>query len=136
MIFTSCLETRVFSLHWKKANVVPIHKTKSKQVVKNYRPVSLLPFCGKIFERLMYNEVYPYFTDNNLITSHQSGFKGGDSCINQLLSITHEIYNFFDEGFEVRGVFKISPRHLIECRMAVLYSSLKKTAFMVNYCRF
>ena len=49
--------------------------------------------------------MYPYLIDNNLISSHQSGFKGGDSCINQLLSITHEIYKSFDEGFEVRGVF-------------------------------
>ena len=49
--------------------------------------------------------MYPYLIDNNLISSHQSGFKGGDSCINQLLSITQEIYKSFDEGFEVRGVF-------------------------------
>ena len=39
------------------------------------------------------------------MSSHQSGFKGGDSCINQFLSITHEIYKSFDEGFEVCGVF-------------------------------
>ena len=105
MIFTSCLETGVFPIHWKKANVVPIHKKENKQPVKNYRPVSLLPICGKVFERLIYNEVYPYLIDNNLISSHQSGFKGGDSCINQLLSIKHEIYKSFDERFEARGVF-------------------------------
>ena len=35
----------------------------------------------------------------------QSGFKPGDSCINQLLSITHEIYKSFDDGLDVRGVF-------------------------------
>ena len=91
MIFTSRLETGVFPIHWKKANVVPIHKKESKQLVKNYRPLSLLPVCGKVFKRLIYNEVYPYLTDNNLISSHQSGFKEGDSCINQILSITHEI---------------------------------------------
>ena len=49
--------------------------------------------------------MYPYLIDNNLISSYQPGFKGGDSCINQLLSITHEIYKSFDEGFEVNGVF-------------------------------
>ena len=86
-------------------NVAPIHKKESKQLVKNYRPVSLLQICGKIFYRLIYNEVYPYLIDCNLISSHQSGFKGGDSCIHKLLSITHEIYKFFDEGFEIGGVF-------------------------------
>ena len=93
MIFTSCLETGVFPLDWKKANVVPIRKKESTQLVENYRPVSLLPICGKIFEGLIYTEVYPCLIDNNLISSHQSGVKGGDSCINQLLSITREICN-------------------------------------------
>ena len=57
MMFTLYLETGVFPIHWKKDNVAPIHKKESKQLVKNYRPVSLLPICSKIFERLMYNEV-------------------------------------------------------------------------------
>ena len=71
MIFKSCLETGVFLIHWKKANVVPVRKKESKQLVKNYRPVSLLPICGKVFERLINNEVYPYLIDNNLLSSHQ-----------------------------------------------------------------
>ena len=33
------------------------------------------------------------------------GFKPGDSCIDQLLAITHEIYKSLDDGFEVRNVF-------------------------------
>ena len=45
--------------------------------------------------------MYPYLIDNNLIASHQSGFKGGDSRINQLFSITYEIH----KGLEVRRVF-------------------------------
>ena len=49
--------------------------------------------------------MFKFFTSNNLISPNQSGFKPGDSCINQLLSITHEIYKSFDDGLEVRGVF-------------------------------
>ena len=45
------------------------------------------------------------FLKNDLISQRQSGIKPGDSCINQLLSITHEIYQSFDEGFDVRSVF-------------------------------
>ena len=45
------------------------------------------------------------FVENKLISSSQSGFKPGDSCINQLLSITHEIYISFDEGLDVWSVF-------------------------------
>ena len=90
---------------WEKANVVPVHKKGDKQVSRNYRPVSLLLICGKIFERLIYNNLFEFFIKNDLISSNQSGFKQGDSCIYQLLSITHEIYQSFDNGFEVRGIF-------------------------------
>ena len=45
------------------------------------------------------------FIEDELISPNQSGFKLGDSCINQLSAISHEIYNSFDDGFEVRGVF-------------------------------
>ena len=48
--------------------------------------------------------MFEFFIQNNLITSNQSGFKTGDSCINQLISIAHEIYKSFDDGYEVRGV--------------------------------
>ena len=40
-----------------------------------------------------------------MISQNQSGFRPRDSCVNQLLAITHEIYKSFGEGFEVRGVF-------------------------------
>ena len=49
--------------------------------------------------------MFEFFIQNNLITPNQSGFKTGDSCINQLISITHEICKSFDDGYEVRGVF-------------------------------
>ena len=48
--------------------------------------------------------MYEFFTENNLISPNQSGFKPGDSCINRLLSITHEIYKSFNDGLEVRGI--------------------------------
>ena len=105
LIFRSCIENGKFPSEWKKANVVPVHEKGNKQTLENYRPVSLLPICGKIFERLIYNSLFEFFIANELISSNQSGFKRGDSCINQLLSITHEIYKSFDDGYEVRGVF-------------------------------
>ena len=46
-----------------------------------------------------------FFTENDSITSNQSSFRQGDSCINQFLSITHDIYQFLDQGYEVSDVF-------------------------------
>ena len=105
LIFQACLESGKFPNEWKKANVVPVHKKGDKQILKNYRPISLLPLAGKIFERLLYDRMFESFIANNLISKNQSGFRSSDSCINQLLSITHEIYQSFDDNLEVRAVF-------------------------------
>ena len=105
LIFQSCIKYRKFPNEWKMANVVPVHKKSDKQILKNYRPVSLLPICRKVIERLIYDSLFEYFIENDLISPNQYGFKPGDSCTNQLIPITHEIYQSFDDGFEVRGVF-------------------------------
>ena len=49
----------------KKTNIAPIHKKGDKQTIKNYRPVSLLPICGKLFERLLYDTMFNFFSKNN-----------------------------------------------------------------------
>ena len=106
LIFNQCLETSAFSSEWKKSNIVPIHKKGDKQILRNYRPVSLLPICGKILKRLMFNEIFEFFIANKFISSSQSGFKLCDSCINQLVPIIHEIYSSFDESLKVRSLFR------------------------------
>ena len=95
----------MFPPEWKKGNIAPCYKKGDKQNLKNYRPVSLLSICGKFFERPIFDEMFSFFLDNNLLVPHQSGFKPGGCCVNQLLSIAHEIYSSFDDGFEVRSVF-------------------------------
>ena len=49
--------------------------------------------------------MFEFFIENNLISKNQLGFRPGDSCINQLLSIIQDIYQTFDDGLEVRAVF-------------------------------
>ena len=95
LLFKSILEEGIFPDDWKKSNVVPVHKTKSTNLIKNYRPISLLPIFSKIFEQLIFNSLFNYFMQNKLFTECQSGFIPGDSCVAQLLSITHEIYKKF-----------------------------------------
>ena len=65
----------------------------------------MLFIARNIFERILRNNVLEFFTKSNLISHNQSGLKPGDLCINQFLSITHEIYKLFDDGLDVRGVF-------------------------------
>ena len=107
IIFRNCINNSTFPDLWKKSNICPIHKKGDKQIINNYRPVSLLPICGKIFERLIFNSLFEYLEKYKLLSPHQSGFRANDSCVDQLLSIVHNIYTAFDEypTLESRGVF-------------------------------
>ena len=91
LLFKTTLEEGTFPEDWKKSNVVPIHKKQFKNLIKNYRPISLLPIFSKILERLIFNSMFNFFRQNNLFTKYQSNFIPGDSCVAQLLSVTHKI---------------------------------------------
>ena len=47
------------------------HEKGDKQNLKNYRPISVFPVAGKIFERILYNNMNEFFTENNLISPNQ-----------------------------------------------------------------
>ena len=74
IIFWSCLPNGKFPSEWKKSSVVPVFKNNKKQV-KNYHPISLLPVSSKIFERLLYDSMFKFFSENSLISQNQSGYK-------------------------------------------------------------
>ena len=105
--FQECLQTGTFPNNWKKSNVLPIHKKGDKHLLQNYRPVSLLSVCTKIFERIVFNPMLEFLEENNLLCQHQLRFRSSDSCQSQLLSIAHDIYASFDQipTIEVRANF-------------------------------
>ena len=78
LIFQNSMAAGTFAIQWKRANIVPIHKEYDKQIVSNYRPVSFLPIWSKIFGKLIFNELFKFFEENNLLSKHQSDFRPGD----------------------------------------------------------
>ena len=72
ILFNNILSTGVYPNIWKMANDTPIHKKDDKQKIINSRPISLLPICGKILEKIIFNQLYTYLTNNDLITNKQS----------------------------------------------------------------
>ena len=89
-------ETAIFPYEWKNGNILHIPNKRDNQTPKNYRLASLLP--------LLVEKVFKDYCLTKFLhcSSNQSDFKPDDSCIYQLLSITHEIYKSFDAGLEVR----------------------------------
>ena len=83
-----------------------MHKKSDKQPVTNYQPISLFPIFGKIFEKI-FNRISNFLLEENLLNPNQSGFRPSNSCVNQLIAITHEIFGTFDcnPPLEVSSVF-------------------------------
>ena len=100
-IFNKCMEHGKFPTLWKKAHVSPIFKANDRQNHTNYRPISLLSNIGKILERLVFMKLYDYCKSHGLLTWRNSAYKKHDSTINQLIYITHKIYDALDNGRDV-----------------------------------
>ena len=100
-LFNASLNLGIFPSSWKDANVTPVFKKNDKQNKNNYRPISLLPNIGKVFERVVFNHLYKYCQEHNLLTWRNSGYKPLDSSINQLIYISHRIYKSLENGEDV-----------------------------------
>ncbi len=84
------------SLHtsaFKQARITQLLKkpTLNPTILGNYRPVSLLPFIAKTLERVVFNQVTAFLTQNNLLDSNQSGFRSGYSTETALLSVVEDL---------------------------------------------
>ena len=75
----------------KTAKVIPIHKGDSVLSAGNYRPISLLPIFSKIFERLIYNRLISFITDNKILSELQFGFQSNKSTEQAVTTIISTI---------------------------------------------
>ena len=106
IIFGNILSTATYPDTWKLANVTPILKKGDKQLIGKYRPISLLPLCGKIFEKIISNNLYKHLTTHHLITKNQYGFRPGDSTTINIKSNA----NFFADD---TLLFSVVNNHVI-----------------------
>ena len=80
-----------FPTAWKQALVVPIPKSGNLTLVKNYRPISLLPLPGKILEKLVHQQLSTYMEKGSLLSNSQHGFRKGHSTIHSVAQLTSYI---------------------------------------------
>ena len=84
-IFNQSITSGDFPDEWKLSKVIPLFKQGERSDLNNYRPISIVPIVAKVFERIIYDQLYSYLTENNLISSCQSGFRSLHSTITALL---------------------------------------------------
>ena len=71
IIINQCLLTGIFPDLIKIAKVKPLFKRGDACQLNNYRPISLLPTISKVFDRVIYSQLYKYFSENNLLSEQQ-----------------------------------------------------------------
>jgi len=89
----------------KLAKVIPVYKAGSTMELSNYRPISVLNFFSKIFEKLVYNHIIQFLDKNNILYQNQFGFRKGHSTHHALITLVDKITKSLDNGDLVIGVF-------------------------------
>ena len=87
-----------FPEDWKIASIAPIFKSGARDDRSNYRPISVLPFISRLFEKLIFNQCYEYLDANKSIYEHQSGFRLLHSVATALMASTNDWYLNIDKG--------------------------------------
>ena len=80
----------------KIAKTIPVFKKGSRMTVSNYRPISLLSNLNKIFEKIIFNRVYNFLEEHEILYKYQFGFRKAHSTNHALISITEQVRNALD----------------------------------------
>ena len=106
-LINSSIGEGVFPHELKKARVVPIFKTGHKSLINNYRPISILSFYSKVFEKLMYNKLYNCIEANDILYAHQYGFRRRHSTQQAIITLIDKITKSVNSDHFVISVFRL-----------------------------
>jgi len=98
LMINQSLTTGIFPEKLKIARVVPFHKCKNKSEISNYRPISILPSVSKVFERIIHDQVYAYFSSQSLFYSSQYGFRKQRSTELATLELVERVLKEMDNN--------------------------------------
>lgn len=100
-----CLSKGVFPDSLKLAKVTPIHKSGSKSDPNNFRPISVLPICSKIFEKVIYKRLDTYLTSIEYLCPNQYGFRPKSNTMTATIDLTTDIKRHIDQREIALGIF-------------------------------
>ena len=104
-IINNSLQQGYFPSSQKIARVIPLHKGGSKSDINNYRPISILPIFSKIFERIVYNQLYGFLEKYKILSECQYGFRKKRSTTQAVLNQLEFIYSNLDQNKTVISFF-------------------------------
>ena len=98
LIINQSLSSGIFPNRLKIAKVVPLYKKGDSHIIDNYRPISLLPSISKIFEKIVFKQLYDYFLTKKLLYNSQYGFRKDHSTEFASLELVDKVTQDLDQG--------------------------------------
>lgn len=115
---------------FKTSLIVPIPKINNTNLAEELRPVNMLPFCNKILELAVYNQIIQYINNNNILSPYQSGFREHHSCESTLQLVMSDIKEALDKpGVGVCAVFIDMKRAFETLDRQILLAKLRRYGF-------
>ena len=113
-LINSSFQNGIFPDELKTAKVIPIFKHGDKTDIANYRPISVLSFFSKIFEKIMYNCLINFIEEHHILYKFQFGFRKSHSTSHAIISMVEKVNNALDSGNILIGYFWIQKKRLIQ----------------------
>ena len=102
VIINQSISTGIFPEALKIAKIKPLYKKGEKTCFNNYRPISLLPTISKVFEQILYTQIYNYFNINNLLCEQQYGFRARHSTELASIKLVDNIIHSLDNRKSIK----------------------------------
>lgn len=103
--FNNFMKSGTFPEILKTGKITPIFKKGDSQLLDNYRPISMLPIFGKIFEKLIYTRLYSFLSSKNVIYDKQFGFRKNHSTAHAINYSVNKILSELEKSNHVIGIF-------------------------------
>ena len=105
MLYNNCIKQGIFPNTYKVAQVIPLYKGGDKEDLNSYRPISLLPIFGKLFEKIISLRTWSFLNKFDLLSPHQFGFREKFSTEYAVLDIYEKLLKNLSDGISSCAIF-------------------------------
>ena len=130
-IYNQSIETGIVPNILKVSQVTPVYKSGDATDPANYKPISTLSSFSKVFEKLIYNQLYSFLEKYSILYKYQFGFRKGYSTEQAILEITDSLKKAMDKKMVTCGLFLDFSQDLTQLTVIFCYRNSIAMVYVV-----